>query len=260
MFVKCKSRLIVFLCCCFKSFECGKLLQYTVLSIADMKHILDEHNQFRRSTKPTASDMLEMTWDFELAEYARQLSRTCIFQHSPQVKRKTSKFPLLGENLYITSNVSLSHRQVSEPAIKRWNSEMSNYDFNNQKCNAGTCGHYTQLVWAKSFAVGCGLTMCEDVFVNPTTFKKAFMFVCSYGPSGNVGNLKPYKVGPPCSACPNNLTCHQQLCQGETAIISSYSSKQSRVTASTSLLSSAVLFSMFKMLVLFKNMNSLLNF
>ena len=53
-------------------------------------------------------------------------------------------------------------------------------------------GHFTQLVWAGSTAVGCGAAMCS------LGAMQSIMLVCNYSPAGNVpdgyaANVQPLK-------------------------------------------------------------------
>ncbi|MDO9190699.1 MAG: CAP domain-containing protein [Sulfurimicrobium sp.] len=45
------------------------------------------------------------------------------------------------------------------------------------------CGHYTQLVWKKTTAVGCGMAVCGS---------RDQIWVCQYSPAGNWAGQKPY--------------------------------------------------------------------
>ena len=49
---------------------------------------------------------------------------------------------------------------------------------------SGICGHYTQVVWAASLELGCGLSSCPGLAYGST-------IVCNYGPGGNDGG-RPY--------------------------------------------------------------------
>uniref|UniRef100_A0A8D2KUX9 SCP domain-containing protein n=1 Tax=Varanus komodoensis TaxID=61221 RepID=A0A8D2KUX9_VARKO len=64
---------------------------------------------------------------------------------------------------------------------------------------------YTQIIWYKSYLVGCALSYCRKYAI-------PFFYVCQYCPVGNIqGKINtPYKEGPSCGDCPNN--CENNLC------------------------------------------------
>ncbi|CAK7296928.1 Glioma pathogenesis-related protein 1 [Vulpes lagopus] len=126
------------------------------------------HNKFRSEVSPRASDMLYMTWDPALARIAKDWARK---------------------------------------SITSWYDEVHDYDFQTQKCNK-VCGHYTQVVWADSYKVGCAVQYCSTVA--GLQFSNAAHFICNYGPGQSYRT--PYKRGSTCSACPNNDKCLDNLC------------------------------------------------
>jgi pathogenesis-related protein 1 len=66
-----------------------------------------------------------------------------------------------------------------------WAGEKDNYDYASNRCAAGKiCGHYTQVVWAATERVGCGLAQCAGLAFGAT-------IVCNYSPAGNSGG-RPY--------------------------------------------------------------------
>jgi hypothetical protein len=69
-------------------------------------------------------------------------------------------------------------------AFSIWMLEEPFYDYPTNTCTQGTCGHYTQIVWANTQYVGCGIFDCEALQFGNTV-------VCNYGPAGNDGG-RPY--------------------------------------------------------------------
>ena len=189
----------------------GSVREYVKLTQSDKMLLLDEHNKYRRMVQPTTTNMLEMIWDPELAKFAEEHSRKCQFSHSRG--GSTSKFSSLGENIYLTSQVGISNENVIVSGVKGWYDEYVDYNYNSNSCNSGkVCGHYTQVVWANSYAVGCGITSCNNVYAYP----QGSLLICSYGPPGNYVGQKPYKAGATCSQCKEGTTCVNKLCQDGT--------------------------------------------
>lgn len=60
--------------------------------------------------------------------------------------------------------------------------ETTDYDYETNTCR-GVCGHYTQVVWAKSKLLGCAAISCS---------KTVKIYGCSYDPPGNYKGEKPY--------------------------------------------------------------------
>lgn len=64
-----------------------------------------------------------------------------------------------------------------------------------------TGGHATQIIWAESYTVGCGVTKQKDP---PYGFK--FSLFCDYGPGANLPGATIYKRGKPGDECPEGTT------------------------------------------------------
>ncbi|XP_074153734.1 glioma pathogenesis-related protein 1-like [Sminthopsis crassicaudata] len=179
----------------------------TIENEAFIKECVDTHNKFRSQVTPKASNMLHVSWDADLAKVAREWAQKCKFDHNPDLsnpKKLHPDFSVLGENLWIGSIGAFSENA----AIKMWNNEVKNYDFQSNKCT-GVCGHYTQVVWADTYKIGCAVQFCPKI--EKSFITNGAVFVCDYGPAGNFYNMAPYKEGEPCSACKED-TCVDQLC------------------------------------------------
>ncbi|XP_053111732.1 ancylostoma secreted protein-like isoform X1 [Hemicordylus capensis] len=171
---------------------------------------LDTHNKFRSEVDPPASNMLYMTWDLALARTARAWARRCTFLHNPFRKKKGGghpdpRFNPSGENIWIGNAI----RQPFDPikAIRVWLSERIYYDYQKKLCTH-ICAHYTQIVWATTYKIGCAIVFCHKLGRHRNIEK----FVCNYGPRRN-RRLKPYRKGQPCSACSKEDTCQNKLCR-----------------------------------------------
>ncbi|XP_005358125.1 glioma pathogenesis-related protein 1 isoform X1 [Microtus ochrogaster] len=164
------------------------------------------HNQHRSKVNPTARNMLYMTWDSDLARIAKSWAKVCQFEHNPRLKSGLHpNFTTVGENIWTGS---LSLFSVSS-AISSWYDEVKYYNFRTRRCT-GVCGHYTQVVWADSYKVGCAVQFCPRVG-NFEKLSNGAHFICNYGPAGNYPTW-PYKQGTTCSDCPKDDRCLNNLC------------------------------------------------
>ncbi|KAM4712376.1 GLIPR1-like protein 1 [Anableps anableps] len=171
---------------------------------------VEEHNKARSAVSPPASDMLFMSWDEALAVTARAWARNCVFQHNIHLKevgRMHPTFTSVGENIWTgfpPSSFSIKR------AIQRWVNETRYYNYQENSCS-GVCGHYTQVVWAESYKVGCAVELCPNG-VKKSTSREGAIFVCNYAPGGNINRRKPYETNrAQCSGCKGK--CENKLCR-----------------------------------------------
>ncbi|KAJ0178778.1 hypothetical protein K1T71_005553 [Dendrolimus kikuchii] len=175
------------------------------LTASEKQAIVDAHNRLRQSvalgqvaSQPPAANMMEMVWDNELAATAQHWSDECIPAHDRAAQRDVGRFPV-GQNVAATWTT----RPPSAPAdsqpdfqkqINAWFDEVRIYGFKPITGGHGT-GHYSQLVWSETSHVGCGYTFYYDPVRGYTK-----LYVCNYGPGGNVIGSNPYEKGyPSCS-------------------------------------------------------------
>ncbi|XP_056312201.1 glioma pathogenesis-related protein 1 isoform X3 [Danio aesculapii] len=141
-----------------------------------------EHTQNRSSVSPSAANMRYMSWDAALAVTARAWARFCIFKHNiylREVRRVHPTFPSVGENIWAGAPYS---RFTVKSAVFSWVKELKDYNYHQNKCNdKKVCGHYTQVVWADSYKVGCAVQTCPNG-VAETHFSDipGVIFVCNY--------------------------------------------------------------------------------
>lgn len=118
---------------------------------------VDNHNSFRSQIDPPASNMKKMELDTELETLAKQWASRCVFEHgNPPNDFKGG----IGQNLYMSTN----RDDIVQEAIKRWYAEFEYYSLDSNTCQTNkVCGHYTQLMWANTYKVGCGLSeLCPN--------------------------------------------------------------------------------------------------
>jgi pathogenesis-related protein 1 len=130
--------------------------------------MLAAHNAVRatQSIRP-------LTWSDALAARAQDWANTLLargeFIHHP-------KSPY-GENLFEIDGATASPEQV----VEAWVAESRDYDYPTNKCRK-VCGHYTQIMWAASTKVGCGVARNS----------RREVWVCNYDPPGNYIGKRPY--------------------------------------------------------------------
>ncbi|XP_031418863.1 glioma pathogenesis-related protein 1b isoform X1 [Clupea harengus] len=169
------------------------------------------HNTHRSQAQPPARDMQYMTWDEALAKSAKSWAKKCQASHNPLLKQAGKlhpEFPRVGENIWV--GLPVSSFSV-ENALRAWNDERQHYTLRTNTCNK-TCGHYTQLLWAKSYKVGCAVLPCPRGITGFSDSPKAGIFVCNYGEGGNLAGAAPYTEGPSCAVCSKDH-CESNLCR-----------------------------------------------
>ncbi|ROW03632.1 hypothetical protein VPNG_07195 [Cytospora leucostoma] len=128
--------------------------------------VLNSTNFYRREHNASA-----VSWNDTLASYASSYLSSmgslspdsgseCDFAHSGGP---------YGENLAIGCGDVTG-------CVGLWGDEREEYDFDNPGFSEET-GHFTQLVWKDTTAVGCGRRLCGE---------RAWYLVCEYWPRGNV--------------------------------------------------------------------------
>ncbi|MCV9389338.1 CAP domain-containing protein [Reichenbachiella ulvae] len=136
---------------------------------AYIQELLDQHNTYRSDV-----GVSDIQWSEELAQsaqaWADELAKTCVLAHSSTEN---------GENIWKGTSGFFTAKDV----VNTWGSENSFYNYSDNSCDDGQdCGHYTQIIWAKSTELGCGMSTCDGNDI----------WVCQYSPAGNVIGEKPY--------------------------------------------------------------------
>ena len=85
----------------------------------------------------------------------------------------------------MTSRTKIS----GEDPVSSWSSEVKDFIYPTGT-KGGVIGHYTQVVWAKSTRIGCGVSYCARP--KDPTFKYETIVACRYWPGGNYIGWAPY--------------------------------------------------------------------
>jgi pathogenesis-related protein 1 len=114
-----------------------------------------------------------LEWSGRLADQAQSWANRLLT--SNRFAHRADHF--YGENLFEIAGASASPEQV----VDAWAAESRDYDYAANRCRK-VCGHYTQLVWATTKAVGCGVARNS----------RREIWVCNYDPPGNYVGKRPY--------------------------------------------------------------------
>ncbi|XP_060063778.1 uncharacterized protein LOC132544223 [Ylistrum balloti] len=149
---------------------------------------LDAHNKYRKM-----EGVPSMKYDKAIEQNAAKHASKCLWKHSSQTERQqTPGYSYLGENLFLQwGSGSVAS---ADYVVGQWYDEKKDYDRASLSCTPGkVCGHYTQVVWAKSTAVGCAVQTCATMVVNGRQYSNAIFVVCQYGPGGNIRGQSPFQ-------------------------------------------------------------------
>jgi len=198
----------------------------STVSTADITTILKGHNDYRRKVaqgletlgnpgpQPKASKMREMKWDQELSVMAATHAQQCVWKHDSC--RNVFRFKV-GQNNYIeASSVDSLGTSNWNVAITSWYSEVKDmtpaYVTSFPSLSSPVIGHYTQLVWADTYLVGCATAYYQSTAVFGPSYPYNRFYVCNYGPTGNFINYPVYAQGEAGSACPTGTLNNNGLC------------------------------------------------
>jgi pathogenesis-related protein 1 len=150
----------------------------------DSAALIAAHNKWRASVGVTEQLKYSSALAVSAQAWVDNLKQTnhCRMRHS---------HGQYGENLYWASALTWSdgRRELQivppEKVVDSWGSERGDYDYANNRCTQGKmCGHYTQVVWRTTTAVGCAMAVCEDT--------QEQVWACQYQPAGNWTGSRPY--------------------------------------------------------------------
>jgi len=146
--------------------------------------VVEAHNRVRANATPRPRLALPpLMWSRAAAEVARAYATRCRFRHN------SGRGPY-GENLFAMSEHQKAEVVIAA-AIRSWSAEAPDYDLGRNACRKSrVCGHYTQMVWRDTRAVGCAIQHCEKG--TPFGSGPWTLVVCNYEPPGNVIGRKPY--------------------------------------------------------------------
>lgn len=191
--------------CRYRALACpGKqLLRSGGVTKAQQVHIVDLHNQLRawvaggfQSGLPAAANMRALTWDDELATVAQRWADQCTDGHDKE--RSVSRFHV-GQNVALVWTYDFEDDLHDEPdwdsQVYAWYNEATEFHFKSASISpfsfSKKLGHFTQLVWADTYKIGCGYAYYRQAVRGLTK-----IYVCNYGPGGNIIGGAMYEQSP----------------------------------------------------------------
>lgn len=120
------------------------------------------HNFHRRNHGTPA-----LKWNENIAKFAQEWAEK-LAQQEIMYHRKQNEY---GENIYWCSGYEFNPAS----AVDAWYDEIKYYNYSNPVISSAT-GHFTQVVWAGSTELGCGVAKSK---------RGGTYFVCNYNPPGN---------------------------------------------------------------------------
>lgn len=176
------------------------------LTRSEIQQILLEHNRSRKDADRYVPGGLPplpaVTWNCDAAAIAQQWANQTRgaqghSENSWRQQQFSSRTGLqggaakLGENLGWSGG---SDRSVVSPVVSSvtsWDDEREDYNHSTQTCS-DVCGHYTQMVWRESTAIGCGVYRGAVRWPgSDRTWPEGYFLSCTYHNAGNFNNDPP---------------------------------------------------------------------
>jgi len=181
---------------------------------AQRSEFVRAHNYYRQliasgnqSGFPAASNMNQVSWDKEVETLAQNWASTNPNGHNPTRKLPTRPTAYVGENIYWswrsqstpitpgTANVTAAVVSWFDE-FKYWSGDVGSFK---NPTSGQVVGHFTQLIWADTSSIGCGISDC--VTKSGSMYSQKVAIVCDYYTGGNILSQPIYKKGTKCSAC-----------------------------------------------------------
>lgn len=149
------------------------------VSIEEAEAALAVHNRARAEVGAAP-----LTWSAEISAYAQQWAdylaqNGCMMEHRSSLGKKDRNY---GENIFRGYGVVYTAADASES----WYSEIEDYVYEpirRRGTGEPVVGHYTQMVWQNSTAIGMGVAQCAN---------GTYIIVANYDPAGNFIGQHPY--------------------------------------------------------------------
>nr|XP_039254648.1 GLIPR1-like protein 1 [Styela clava] len=178
--------------------EKGKSIDFTE---KDREAAIYSHNKFRsQNMTPPACNMKDITWDEDLAKYAANYSRNCIYKYKEDTR--TDLWTEAGQSFLLASAAWSDDFHYS--AVMNFLNERSFFTYENGTCSE-FCMRFAQMAYSETTRMGCAASECPEVVTGPDeVVDNATLYVCFYLPKIPEldGSFQLYKTG---SDCPTSV-------------------------------------------------------
>ncbi|VDL75866.1 unnamed protein product [Nippostrongylus brasiliensis] len=202
---------------CSNDFDCSKIVPDAVCDLlnglciteVNQASLLATGNVINGRTgsncKP-AKNMLEMKYDRSLEVEAQIYANKC---PQSEVSSPVALRPRSGENVKIIWSDNIPYMEAVVAAAQSWWDEIAIESINPSMLFIRRLLskplapiRFTQMAWATTFRVGCGVNRCKGFTV----------VACRYRPRGNIVGQFVYRVGPTCDECRYHCIAKEGLC------------------------------------------------
>ena len=162
---------------------------------ADIKIIVDIHNDVRRSVDPTAANMRKMEWSDCLAEASHDFLTQC--QDIPTVQQVAAAKNCEASDQDVRFSVLFATQPKTDfgPVVLDWASGQLTYSHETNQCEeTENCDEYKRMIFPESFLVGCA------TFDQNDCGRIDYNVLCSYAKRDG-SYEQPYTLGDTCSEC-----------------------------------------------------------
>ncbi|XP_029635426.1 GLIPR1-like protein 1 isoform X2 [Octopus sinensis] len=173
------------------------------IAIGHYQHaLLSSHNSYRK--KLSGDGVRSLVWDDGLSSAAGTWSLTCDY-------KEYDKY--FGQNMYYDSEKD-DLKGLVKTAVKKWNDEAEAIINPKGSCK-GDCDK-AQMLWDNTTSFGCSIRQCPTLNLgNGKVINEPTFLVCLYWPRLPEDTKKIYEPGKPCSKCPEDTKCVNDLCLSE---------------------------------------------
>ncbi|XP_026321825.1 uncharacterized protein LOC113231623 isoform X2 [Hyposmocoma kahamanoa] len=208
--------------------------EQTIRTAKEKQAILDKLNSRRNKVAggeirslPSADSMMKLEWNKELELTAQRWANQCVKHSVPDIKDTCRDL----DGVYVGQNIATIYGDSPGLAplslVDVWYMELLNVNSTilphykpSTESGFSHYDYFTQLMWAKSFQVGCGGVKFRERMPDTSGAVKRMIYrlVCNFAPGGNRLNHSVYTEGAPCEQCPSDTTCdsiYKSLCSSK---------------------------------------------